>query len=136
MVVRCSCSYPKKGDMSENKAISMSSLMGQTLTFIEYISVHKKLTLSGQVCSELLDWQKKKKNHLGFSIRSYENLKWIFDQPNTNVTLSLQVLEVTGSIIVLTLKGWLSLWRLDDTKFCFTFFFSHWIALAFFFLIF
>ena len=88
--------------------------MGQTLTFIEYISVHKKLTLSGQVCSELLDWQKKKKNHLGFSIRSYENLKWIFDQPNTNVTLSLQVLEVTGSIIVLTLKGWLSLWRLDE----------------------
>ena len=40
--------------------------MGQTLTFIEYISVHKKLTLSGQVCSELLDWQKKKKKSLGF----------------------------------------------------------------------
>lgn len=95
--------------------------MGQTLTFIEYIFVHKKLTLSGQVCNELLAWQKKKKkNHLGFFIRSYEKLKWIFDQPNTNVTLSLQVLEVTGSKIVLTLKGWLSLWRLDDTKFCFT----------------
>ena len=59
--------------MSENKAISMSSLIGQILTFIEYISARKKLTVSGQVRSEQLDWQKKK-NHFGFSISLIKNL--------------------------------------------------------------
>ena len=52
--------------MSENKAINMSSLIGKILTFIEYTSVYKKFTVSGQVRSEQLDWQKKKKKSLRF----------------------------------------------------------------------